>query len=57
MRREQQIQNTPNLTGKLLRRVQCRGYKNQIINHHTLDTDPLLNFKSQYRQLWNKSQV
>ena len=55
--REQQLQNTSNQTDNSFRRIQRREHKNQIIIHHTFERGPLLNFKSQYRQLWNKSYV
>ena len=56
-RREVELQNTLYSTGNLLRRKQRRKQENQIIIHHTFESGPLLNFKSQYRQLWNKSYV
>jgi hypothetical protein len=31
--------------------------KNQIIIHHTFESGPLLNFKPEYRRLWNQSYV
>jgi hypothetical protein len=42
---------------KILRRRQRPEQKNQIIIHHTFESGPLLNFKQQYRQLWNNSYV
>ena len=56
-RREQQLQNRSDHTVNLFRRRQRREQKNQIIMHHTSESGSLLNFKSQYRQLWNKSYV
>ena len=52
-RRGQQLRARSDYTGNSLCRRQRREQKNQIIIHHTFETDPLLNFKLPYRQLWN----
>ena len=55
--REQQLQNSSHPTETSLCSRQYREYKNHLLIHRTFETGPLLNFKLQYRQLWNKSYV
>lgn len=56
-RREKELQEMDDGTGKILRKRQRREQKSQIIVHHTFESGPLLNFKQQYRRLWNQSYV
>ena len=56
-RREQRLQNRSGHSENSLCRRQRHENKNQILIHHTFESGPLLNFKSQYRQLWNQSYV
>ena len=56
-RREEQLQKTSDHTDDSLLQRQRREHKNQILIHHTFESGPLLNFKSQYRQLWSKSYI
>ena len=46
-RREEQLQNRSELTETSSCRRQCPEQKNQILIHHTFESGPLLNFKSQ----------
>ena len=54
-RREKELQEINDGTGKILRKRQRPERKNQIIIHHTFESAPLLSFKSNYRRLWDQS--
>ena len=56
-RREQQLENRSDHSENSSCRRQRHEHKNQILIHHTFESGPLLNFKSQYRHLWNQSYV
>jgi hypothetical protein len=56
-RREKELQDMDDGTGKILRTRQRHEPKNQIIIHHTFESGPMLNFKEKYRRLWNQSYV
>ena len=56
-RREKDVQEMDEGTDNIIRTQKQTEPKNQIIIHHTFESGSLLNFKPQYRQLWETSYV